>query len=121
MTIPIFLDVRYNFTNSAIVPFVGLKLGYALAINTKDSYIQTNVGTSKLKETSLKGMGFYASPSAGVKFMLGRKAAINVGVAYSMQMRKYSYIAPASDGSGFLSYTKDEPLSGVTLKIGLEF
>ena len=84
--IPFFADLRGNFLEGPVVPFIGLKLGYSCSI-----------------DDGFYGEGFYAAPSAGVKFMLGNRSAINLSFGYSAQK---------SDGIN---------MGGFSIKAGIEF
>ncbi|GHT32120.1 hypothetical protein AGMMS49574_15040 [Bacteroidia bacterium] len=119
MAIPIFADVRYNFSNGRIAPYVGLKLGYSIGFKTvlSQDTQPTNGVFVKRKETSASGLGFYIAPAFGVKYMMGSSLALNLSIGYTMQLFEYDYL----DYSQNLHITKVEPMGGVTFKVGVEF
>jgi hypothetical protein len=119
MAIPIFADLRYNFSEGQVVPYFGLKLGYSIGLKTvlsKDKQPTDGVFVSR-KETSASGLGFYIAPAFGVKYMLGSSMALNLSLGYTMQMFEYDYY----DYPNNQHITKGVPLSGVTFKVGVEF
>jgi hypothetical protein len=119
MAIPIFADVRYNFSNGRFVPYVGLKLGYSIGIKTvlsKDTQPTNGVFVNR-KETSASGLGFYIAPAFGVKYMMGSSLALNLSIGYTMQLFEYDYL----DYTQNLHITKVEPMGGATFKVGVEF
>jgi hypothetical protein len=122
MSIPIFVDLRYDFTRGSVVPFVGLKLGYSIAIQTTNSFSINESGNQSIrKETKAAGQGLYLVPSFGVKFRLTRSMAFHLALAYTAQMHSYSYIGPSSSGGATALFKKTQPMSAFTLRAGLEF
>lgn len=84
--IPLFIDLRGNLMQGSIVPFIGLKGGYSLVV-----------------DDGLYGVGLYAAPSVGVKYMLSETFALNLSLGYSYQQ------------------DEDDNISGISIKIGAEF
>jgi hypothetical protein len=117
---PVFVDVRYNLMRDRrILPFVNLKLGYSIGILTYSTEVLDESGQMlKRTETMGEGLGFFAAPSVGVKFMLGRSLAFSLGAGYSMQVYR-------SDRFKDVTYTsiikKTDTMGGLTLRAGLEF
>lgn len=106
-TLPIFADIRVNFTQGAIVPFAGIKAGYTL--NLTDG---------------LYGIGAYLAPSVGVKFVLPDRKAVNLSLGYTAQFEKvsYNYNYGNGNGNGYGYYhNSNENLGGVTIRLGIEF
>ncbi|MDR1938091.1 MAG: hypothetical protein LBQ73_06310 [Tannerellaceae bacterium] len=113
---PIFVDFRYNFSDGKIRPFAALKGGYSIGLHqTYSTRIDESGRELRRTETSAEALGFYVAPSVGVKFMLGRSMAFNVGAGYSMQLYTNETL-----GTGTI-IKKMDILGGVTLKAGLEF
>ncbi|MDR2498399.1 MAG: hypothetical protein LBD28_03050 [Tannerellaceae bacterium] len=116
MSLPIFLDVRYNIpigNNGKIVPFVGLKGGTSFGFITRKFMKEENTIRTETKPESL---GLYISPSVGAKYMLTNSLAVNMSLGYTMQMRKYVYNAKTTS-----PMNRSESMSGITIRIGLEF
>jgi len=67
VAVPVFADLRADFFNNSITPFVDFKVGYSVADVT----------------------GFYMSPSLGCRFGLKQNLALNFSVGYTMQ--KYDW------------------------------
>jgi small nuclear ribonucleoprotein (snRNP)-like protein len=121
-TLPIFVDVRYNFiTEGQIIPFAGLKAGYSLGLAStqKEGLIyDASEGKEKMQrktETRVESVGFYVAPSIGAKFVISPSFALNLSLAYSMQMFDHSRI----EGPNLVTTTKNN--GGVSIKIGIEF
>ncbi|MGP1468620.1 MAG: hypothetical protein ACTTJY_04630 [Hoylesella shahii] len=100
---PIFADVRFNFKNKGITPFIGMKVGYVIS---KDFY------------------GLYFNPSFGYRFGLTKKLALHAAVGYVMQTMnsfddnnnvKYNF------GSVYISANDIEINSCIKLQVGFEF
>ena len=87
--LPIFVDFRVDFLNRSVTPYFDLRAGYTV-----------------FEET-----GFYINPTAGARFSVGPKCAINVGFGYTAQFVKYDDYY----------YSGSENLGGLTLRVGVEF
>lgn len=103
-TLPVFADIRANFTQGAIVPFAGVKAGYTLNLTDE-----------------LYGIGAYLAPSVGVKFVLPDRKAINLSLGYTAQFVKVTYDYDYGSGYHSSSYSSTENLGGVTIRLGIEF
>ncbi|MDR1259255.1 MAG: hypothetical protein LBK65_08280 [Tannerellaceae bacterium] len=115
---PVFVDIRYNFSNGKIKPFAALKAGYSIGLSKTESETQTEAGRSKKTEYKAESLGFYVAPSIGVKFMIGRSMAFSLGAGYSMQMYGSETFKPDNNN---VILKKADVMGGVTLKAGLEF
>jgi small nuclear ribonucleoprotein (snRNP)-like protein len=116
-TLPIFVDVRYNFiTKGQIIPFAGLKAGYSLGLaSTKKDGLNADGDRQRKTETRVESVGFYVAPSIGAKYVISPSFALNLSLAYSMQMFDYSRI----ENPNIVTATKNN--GGVSIKIGIEF
>lgn len=117
MTIPIFADFRFNFTDKGnIIPFAGLKLGYSmgLADSEYDDKDASGVGARKT-ETKLESVGLFASPSIGAKIMVSSSFAINMSFGYTIQTFTHY---PEGDAT-MQSSTKNN--GAISIRLGLEF
>ncbi len=94
LLIPLFVDLRGNFTNGQIAPFIGLRMGYAIDV-TND----------------YGGNGFYCNPFVGVKYMIGERLAVNLSLGYGTQTRKFSID----------EYSSSSNIDGFNFKFGVEF
>lgn len=79
--LPLFFDFRYNGTGD-ISLFLDLKTGISMLLD--DGYITVNDGIFN------NDVSFYLSCSLGVRFAIGAKSALNVGVIYSLISQNYS-------------------------------
>jgi small nuclear ribonucleoprotein (snRNP)-like protein len=113
-TLPIFVDIRYNFTTEGqIIPFAGLKAGYSLGLaNTKKTTTE-----SVKTETKVLPLGFYVSPSIGAKYVISSSFALNLSLGYTMQMFDLSY--RNTQKNVINTYKKNN--GGISIKIGIEF
>ena len=121
MTFPVFADLRVNFIDKgSVIPFAGLKAGYSMGILASEFTKIEGNETRYRKETKLEGVGFYLQPSVGVKFMLGKSAALNLSVGYACQTFKH-YYQPIENNPNNAIFKKDKNNGGVNFRIGLEF
>ncbi|MDR1356125.1 MAG: hypothetical protein LBJ58_00465 [Tannerellaceae bacterium] len=114
---PVFVDVRYNFSNGTIRPFGAIKAGYSLGLSKTSSETLKDGVTSRRTEYKAETLGFYIAPSVGAKFQMG-PIALNIGVGYTMQTCN-SETFKANDTN--VKISKMNIMGGVTLKAGLEF
>jgi hypothetical protein len=63
--IPVFLDIRVNFINNSLTPFMSVDAGYSFPIGYDYFY-----------------GGFFVNPSFGVKHFISAKTAFNVSIGY---------------------------------------
>jgi small nuclear ribonucleoprotein (snRNP)-like protein len=116
--LPIFADIRYNFiTEGQIIPFAGLKAGYTLGLASTNLEKSDESGTSKKIETKVLPLGFYVSPSIGVKYAVSPSFALNLSLGYTMQMFDLSY--RNTEKNVVNTYMKNN--GGISIKIGIEF
>ena len=71
--IPVFANLRLNFLDKKISPYLSIGVGYSF--NATDRF---------------KGVGFLFNPTAGVSINISNKFAVNVGVGYEMQTKNYA-------------------------------
>jgi small nuclear ribonucleoprotein (snRNP)-like protein len=116
-TLPIFADIRYNFTTEGqIIPFAGLKAGYSLGLASTSLVENDENGSMRKKtETRVESVGFYVSPSIGAKYVISPSFALNLSLSYSMQMFDYSQV----EAPNLITATKNN--GGISIKIGIEF
>jgi len=103
--IPFFADFRANFMRGKVVPFGGIKAGYAIGTTSEET----------------EGLGFYMNPSVGVKFVLQDNFAINIHMGYTLQLIDYSYYYDYGYGYDDYYYSGTENWGGFSLKVGFEF
>jgi hypothetical protein len=94
---PVFLDLRTNFSTRKVTPYLAIGLGGSAGLDTSES----------------KQMGLYFCPSGGIWFNLSNRLAIFGGVAYELQKLEYVLI---SDDSHIKKNT-----SSISLNIGISF
>lgn len=87
-------DQRTTIKLGQIVPFIGLRIGYAIDVTS-----------------DYGGNGFYCNPFVGVKYMLGKQSAVNFSLGYGSQARRYS----------FRGHSSSKSIDGFNFKIGIEF
>ena len=66
-SLPLFADVRFDFSSGKVTPFIEAKVGYSVADYD----------------------GFYASPAFGIRMATNSKLAFNLSLAYSAQRFEY--------------------------------
>lgn len=116
ITIPVFVDFRVDFLDKGSVrPFAGVKAGYTMGFQASELSTVNDGKTYNKKETKLAGIGIYAQPSVGVKFMVGNSAAVNLSVGYAIQTFEHYYVI---DGT---QYKKQKNNGGVNIRVGFEF
>jgi small nuclear ribonucleoprotein (snRNP)-like protein len=117
-TLPIFVDVRYNFiTEGQVIPFAGLKAGYSMGLASTKLDVVSENETRRKTETKVESVGFYVSPSIGAKYVISPSFAINLSLGYTMQIFDLSY----RDTKNNLINTYKKNNGGISIKIGIEF
>ena len=99
--IPIFANVHCNFSNGKVTPFIDVRGGTFV----------TNDG------------GLYASASAGCRFNINEKQAINVSVGYTSEKLEFETFDRFTSSSS-MDYTREGrkcATESITLKLGFEF
>lgn len=91
--VPVFANLRFNFTKTRVAPFFDAKAGL---------YV-TNNGE------------LYLNPSLGVRLAVNKKQAINFSIGYTYANLEYRKI-----GSRYIDYKK-YPTDAVTVRLGFEF
>lgn len=91
--LPIFVDLRCNFLNSNVTPFVGMKVGYSV----------------------LDAEGLYFNPSIGCRFGLSNNFAMNVTFNYQMQKATFG------GGWGYYYVEAKRAMNNIGFKVGFEF
>lgn len=82
--IPIYVDMKYNFGNTAnICPFFDIKLGVSFLVSGDNTFI----GEGWMDNDC----SFYFTPTLGFRIPLQGKSAMNIGVTYSLISQKYNY------------------------------
>ncbi|MDE6783339.1 MAG: hypothetical protein K2J17_06420 [Paramuribaculum sp.] len=74
--LPLFADIRYDFLDSSISPFLDFKMGYSVA------------GVFH---------GPYYNPSIGCRLALGDSCGLNFGIGYTYFHTRYKFIVDGSD------------------------
>jgi len=88
---PIFANIRTNFLNRPVTPFFDAKIGYSV----------------------VDGTGLYFNPNFGVSFGLNKKAALNFGIGYNMQIADIYYL--------YYNYEERRIIGAICFKLGIEF
>lgn len=101
--VPIFLELRGNFIAKRTTPFVGMSAGYAYTM--RETFGFTHIGTDH------KG-GLMLTPSAGIKFFVKPKMALNLSLAY-----RYQEIALWHEGYTYYTNTYPERYSKEVLRL----
>ena len=99
--IPIFANIKCNFTKSKVTPFIDIKAG---------TYITNN-------------SGLYANISGGCRISTNEKQAVNVSIGYTMQNLEFETFNRFY-GSNSMSYSRKPrnlDTEGISIKIGYEF
>jgi hypothetical protein len=99
--VPVFANLRANFNKKKITPFIDGKAGAFV----------TNHG------------GLYLNASAGCRFSLNEKQAINVSVGYTSEELEFQTFEHFYSYRDMDYYRSDRKLTaeGITIKVGYEF
>lgn len=81
--IPVYADIKYNFGSGQVRPYIDLKGGAVFLANSSP----VSIGDGWLDERE----GIYFSPTVGINVPTSRRAAINIGLCYSLISQKYYY------------------------------
>ena len=100
--IPIFLDIRSNFINGIVSPFIVGDIGYSFLLNKNSNY-------------TYKG-GLLINPCLGIKFFISSATALNFSIGYLIQ--KYTV---TSNYDGYNNYIYYETEKYITIKLGVTF
>lgn len=99
--IPIFANLRANFTKTKVTPFVDAKVG---------TYVT-------------KGSGLYASVSAGCRIATNQKQGVNISVGYTYGKLEFQTFDRFISSSS-MAYTREGRVlatEGIAIKLGYEF
>ncbi|MDO4755960.1 MAG: hypothetical protein Q4A54_06425 [Parabacteroides sp.] len=99
--IPVFANARCNFLKGKYSPFIDIKGG---------TYVNNNGG-------------LYINASAGCRFAIGSKQAINLSIGYTTQKLEFETFDRFISSSS-MDYTRDATTynaEGVSIKLGYEF
>ena len=99
--IPVFANIRCNFSKKKVSPFVDLKGG---------TYV-TNNG------------GLYVNASTGLRFAINEKQAVNIAIGYASEKLEFDTLDRFSSYTS-MNYTRRPSkcdTEAITLKVGLEF
>ena len=103
VTVPIYLDIRTNFINGPISPFIGTKFGYAFGRDIQ---------------------GFYFNPMLGCRFGLTNKLALHAAIGYALLYDVYLsetyYYVPRNDYA-YTAELEGKPTSAIKIQFGFEF
>jgi hypothetical protein len=92
--IPVFLSLRINLSKGKVAPYLALNAG-------------------KSFDTSMVGLGTMFSPGAGLRFGLGAKSALNLGVSYdSYKLPFYNFNTDA---------ITEEASNAISVNLGISF
>ena len=98
LLVPIFLDIRTNFTNKPLSPYVAVGAGYSIVASN-----------------DFKDVGLLLNPSAGVSIRISDKSAMNVGLGYELQNLRNVQL------NAYHRWSKTVQASAITLNVGLSF
>lgn len=70
--VPVFADFRVNFINRKVSPYISAGVGYSF--NATDDFA---------------GAGMYFDSTLGVRFMVSKKSALNIGFGYELQQQDF--------------------------------
>lgn len=124
IAIPIFADFRINFLDRGkVIPFAGIKAGYTVGLLKREwnRIKDDGVGYTKGHDHKFKGVGFYAQPNVGVKFMIGETSAVNLSVGYAFQSFDHYYYP--MDGGVYkeTAMKKTKNNGAINFRVGFEF
>lgn len=103
LTVPVFADVRVNFINGPISPFLGVKVGY------------TALGDFE---------GFYLNPMVGCRFGLTNKLALHAAIGYALLYDVYlseTYYYVVHNEHNYTVEFEGKSISAIKIQFGFEF
>ena len=103
VNVPIYADIRTNFINGSISPFIGTKFGYAFGRDIQ---------------------GFYFNPMLGCRFGLTNKLALHTAIGYALLYDAYLSETYYYGQSNEYYYNVDfdgTPTSAIKIQFGFEF
>jgi len=98
LLVPIFLDIRTNFTNKPLSPYLAVGVGYSIVASN-----------------DFKDVGLMLNPSAGISIRISDKSAMNVGLGYELQNLRNVQL------DIYHRWSKTVQASAITLNVGLAF
>ncbi|NDV47847.1 hypothetical protein D0T49_12400 [Paludibacter sp. 221] len=106
LLVPIFAQIKANFTNGDISPFVSLNVGYTIDLN---SYLK-------------HAPGFMLQPNFGVDFKLNEKSSIYALVGFNLQHFDYVYTYNlGTSSSNWDVENRSEMFKAIDIKVGFKF
>lgn len=104
--IPVYANIKANFSKSNISPFFRLNIGYTFDLN---QYIQD-------------APGLMIEPAIGVDFKINEKNIIYTTLGFNLQNTAYSYTRNlGTTDKDWEVTTKSEMLKAASIKIGIKF
>ena len=82
IAVPLFADVKINFVDDSISPYLSCGIGYSF--DARDDF---------------KGLGLYLKPTVGMSFKTSKKSALLIGVGYEIQKIKISDYEAINSGA----------------------
>jgi hypothetical protein len=95
--VPIFLDLRYLFSQKQLTPYLALGLG----------------GSTEKSKSDTTSYGSFINPSAGIWYRMSKNTALFAGVAY--EMMELEYAKPVDN----IPFRRKN--SSISLNIGIQF
>jgi hypothetical protein len=92
-----FADIRSNFTDDAVTPFLGIKAGYTFSIK-----------------------GLYIASSLGLKFKTGAHTAMSLSLGYTYQSAETVDIYISDSKKNNKAEINDRNIGGISVRIGFE-
>jgi len=102
--IPFFADLRANFINGPVSPYLSCDIGYSF--NASDSF---------------NGEGILINPTAGVSFKVSERNEIHIGVGYQLQGFRVIYYYYDGNDYNYFSNSSHINAGALAFKVGFSF
>ena len=103
VNVPIYADIRTNFINGPISPFIGTKFGFAFGRDIQ---------------------GFYFNPMLGCRFGLTNKLALHAAIGYALLYDVYlseTYYYVVHNEHNYTVEFEGKSISAIKIQFGFEF
>ncbi len=101
---PLFLDLRVNFTNKRTSPYFSMDQGYAFCL------------------TSVNNGGYMMSPTLGVSVKMKKRSALNFGLSYELQRTMaYDYYYDYNYPQYYYDYRSPQWTHTLSFQFGIAF
>ena len=103
--VPFFADLRANFINGPVSPYLSCDIGYSFNASSD----------------SFNGEGILINPTAGVSFKLSERNEIHIGVGYQLQSFRIIYYYDDGNDYNYFPHSSHINVGALAFKVGFSF